>query len=128
MQSKTKNNLEKGVKVENRPTQITLKRDSTHEAAPLLLRGTSRRHLLPAQGGGEGVGDGLTSIAGQGGGAESRVSIWPWALVHKLVQAVVIHHWTLAFGSEINQSQKVPNCPRMQRSPPESPTVTRHTA
>jgi len=35
------------------------------------------------------------SIAGQGSRAESWVSIQPWASVHKLVQAVVIHHWTL---------------------------------
>lgn len=103
------------------------KADSAHEVALLLLRGASRKHLF-LHFWVEGVGGWLTSIAGQGSGAESRVSIWPWASVHKLVQAVVIHRWTLAFSSAINQSQKVPNRPGMQHSPPESPTVTRYTA
>ena len=41
------------------------------------------------------------------------MAIGPRALVHKLVQAVVIHRWTWAFSSGRNQGQVSPLCPRL---------------
>lgn len=71
----------------------------------------------------------LTSIAGQGGRTESRVAIGPRASVHKLVQAVVIHCWTLEFSSERNQGQVIPRCPnRYVKLPAERATVTLYTS
>lgn len=40
----------------------------------------------------------LTGTASQGSSTKRQVSIWPWAAAHKLVQAVVVHRWTLGFN------------------------------
>ena len=59
----------------------------------------------------------LTSVTGQVSRTEAWVSGRPQVSVHKLVQAVVIHCWTLEFSSERGQGQAILLCPGCDAPP-----------
>lgn len=80
----------------------------------LLLRGASHK---PSHSAVAGAGRWLTSVTGQAGSTETRVYIGPRALVHKLIQAVVIHCWTLEFSLKETRVKSFPTVPGYKVAP-----------